>query len=318
MICSGRDCGHRTPIPPIMGVENNGVAKRGQRVVVGGQQGKGRSGRPPMMLDKAAIRAALGTDPAEIDYLQLIAGSYQDLTRQARFAARGYREQFSQPVALWEQALGIYSLVVTGHEPFLGDTDTAHGRLRVAVVMHGVNAAKAGLDLLLDEQFTLGFQAIGYLVDVVVQHQYLGIYPEDAVNWPRSFGGVAVAINAPSSRAMIGVLKRHAIHGGDDRFPDAEYWQGLDERRLTLSGMIVPDFDLAATPARMLESVPGDRLATAQRLVVLGLYYGLVALADVLDMLKDDYGLGAPLEPSYWDFIHEMEEWIRSLRPNEG
>ncbi|MGC4106746.1 MAG: hypothetical protein QM753_10410 [Thermomicrobiales bacterium] len=268
-----------------------------------------------MMLDKAALRAALGNDPREIDYPQLVAGSYQDLTRQARFASRSYREQFPQPISLWEQALGIYSLVVTGHRPLLQDMQTPAGRLRVAVVGHGVSSAKAGLDLLLDEHFTLAFQAIGQLVDVVVQHQYLGIQPEDAVNWPRPFGGVAIAVDAPSSRAMIGVLKRHAIHGGDDQFPDAEYWQGLEDRRRALTGLILPDLDPAATPVQVLDSPASDRVTVAQRLVVLGLYYGLVALADVLDMLKDEYGLGGPLEPSYWDYIHEMEEWIRSLRP---
>jgi hypothetical protein len=268
-----------------------------------------------MMMDKAALRAALGNDPREIDYTQLVAGSYQDLSRQARFASRGYREQFPQPIRLWEQALGIYVLVVTRHEPFLQDVDTPAGRLRVAVVSHGVSSAKAGLDLLLDEQFTLAFQAIGQLVDVVVQHQYLGIQPDDAVNWPRPFGGVAVAVDAPSPRAMIGVLKRYATHSGDERFPDADYWQGLEDRRRALSGLILPELDPAVTPVQVLESPPSDRLTIAQRLVVLGLYYGVVALADVLDMLKDEYGLGAPLEPSYWDYIHEMEEWIRSLRP---
>ncbi|MGB3329456.1 MAG: hypothetical protein WBA46_10910 [Thermomicrobiales bacterium] len=268
-----------------------------------------------MMLDKAAIRAALGSDPLEIDYRQLIAGSFQDLSRQAQFAEQGYRAQFAQPIALWEQALGIYSMVVTRHEPFLQEAETAPGRLRVAVVAHGVSSAKAGLDLLLAEHFTLAFQAIGQLVDVVVQHQYIGIQPQDAVNWPRPFGGVAVAVDAPSSRAMIGVLRRHAMHGGDDQFPDADYWQGLDERRRILSGLILPELDPAITPVHVLEAAPSDRITIAQRLVVLGLYYGLVALADVLDMLKDEHGLGAPLEPSYWDFIHEMEEWIRSLRP---
>ncbi|MGN6031889.1 MAG: hypothetical protein ACTHQE_09520 [Thermomicrobiales bacterium] len=268
-----------------------------------------------MMLDKAAIRAALGNDPRAIDYPQLVAGSYEDLTRQARFTSAGYREQFPQPIALWQQALGIYSLVVTGHEPLLRDAETPPGRLRVAVVTHGVGAAKAGLDLLLDEHFTLAFHAIGQLVDVVVQHQYLGLHPEDAVNWPRPFGGVAVAVDAPSSRAMIGVLKRHAIHGGDEQFPDADYWQGLDDRRRVLSGLILPDLDPGVTPVQVLAAPPSDRVTVAQRLVVLGLYYGLVALADVLDMLKDEYGLGTPLDPSYWDYIHEMEEWIRSLRP---
>jgi hypothetical protein len=114
---------------------------------------------------------------------------------------------------------------------------------------------------------------------------------------------------------MIGVLKRYATHSGDERFPDADYWQGLEDRRRALSGLILPELDPAVTPVQVLEAPPSDRLTIAQRLVVLGLYYGVVALADVLDMLKDEYGLGAPLEPSYWDYIHEMEEWIRSLRP---
>jgi len=268
-----------------------------------------------MMLDKAAIRAALGSDPHEIDYARLVAGSYEDLSRQTRFTSTGYREQFPQPIALWEQALGIYSLVVTRHEPFLQDAMTPPGRLRVAVVAHGVGSAKAGLDLLLGEQFTLAFLAIGQVVDVVIQHQYLGLQPEDAVNWPRAFGGVAVAVDAPSPRAMIGVLKRHAIYGGDEQFPDADYWQGLEDRRRALSGLILPELDPMATPVQVLGAPASDRVVVAQRLVVLGFYYGLVALADVLDMLKDEYGLGAPLEPSYWDYIHEMEEWIRSFRP---